>query len=126
MPEIIRLLTIVLLVLAILKAFLAVRRIRATISSLDCSANPTCASQPPSVVIVLCVLREQAQLPQAVHHFRRLDYPDGRLRVLLVTTEREYAEPLETYNKTTIELARDLANENENVYWLHYSDTSGL
>jgi cellulose synthase/poly-beta-1,6-N-acetylglucosamine synthase-like glycosyltransferase len=56
------------------------------------SDDPQPDDQLPFITLLLPVLREQSAIADTLAHFARLDYPKQRLRVVIVTTEREEAE----------------------------------
>lgn len=66
----------------------------------------------PMIILLLPVLREQRELPALMVHMSHLLYPRNKLRIFLITTERERQEQdasSMTEARTTIDLAEDLA-----------------
>ncbi|WP_457281004.1 hypothetical protein [Polaromonas sp. P5_D5] len=68
----------------------------------------TCEPTPPSenlpyLLVVIPVLREQAAIQGCLEHFGQIEYPDERIRVVLVTTEKELKNPHPHYKELTSE-----------------------
>jgi hypothetical protein len=53
---------------------------------------PLLPGETPAVCLIVPLLREQDNLPELLERFSRLEYPPGRLRVVLVTSRRERIE----------------------------------
>src|SRR5690348_1244541 len=61
----------------------------------EAALNHIASSHPdswPHLVLLLPVLREVNELPHLLAHMRTLKYPQGKLTIITITTEREIAE----------------------------------
>lgn len=84
-------------------------------------------------VIVIPVLREQKVIRETIHHFLNADYPKDKLTLLIVTTEREFAESQQTeaVGETTMSVVERLKKEVNEMYGqelvrsIHYPDVQG-
>ncbi|HZM82421.1 MAG TPA: hypothetical protein VFC19_42420 [Candidatus Limnocylindrales bacterium] len=80
------------------------------------------AERTPTMFVVIPVLRETAIIAETIAHMEQL--ADGHLaQVIVVTTERETAEPLPSGN--TASMVAELAATGKLVH-LHYPDLQGL
>jgi cellulose synthase/poly-beta-1,6-N-acetylglucosamine synthase-like glycosyltransferase len=117
--------TCVLLAVCTVKVLFANRNISRSISVVSGSEPTLDVATAPYLVIVICALREEAILDETAEFFLNLSYPPDRLRILFVTTEREYVEPTYTDGQGTPALASLLANKHARILHLHYPDASG-
>jgi len=62
----------------------------------------------PDIILLLPVLREERELPDLLKQMLSLKYPQGKLHIVVITTEKERGDP-RTFSKkyTTIELANE-------------------
>lgn len=68
----------------------------------------------PSIIIALPVLREQAVLKQSLGFFSKLRYPKEKLKILVITTQKEIVEKKLNTKRLSIlakDLSRDLSGE---------------
>lgn len=66
----------------------------------------------PFMVVCLPVLREQAVLKKTMNFFSKLKYPKDKLKIVLITTEKENAQKEERKGKL-YNLTKDLSNQVE-------------
>jgi hypothetical protein len=71
-------------------------------------------SENPLIIVLLPVLREQRLIIDTLQHFANLRYPQERLRIFIITTEKEVVER-QTAKEKLILLARDIASKRYSV-----------
>ncbi len=84
-------------------------------------------------IIIIPVLREQRIIRKTVNHFLNTDYPKDKLTLLIVTTEREFAQSKqdEVTSETTITVVDRLKKEANEAYGkeivqsIHYPGVQG-
>lgn len=124
--EILFYITLLFIWASILKACWAIRSIRRSFQFFEMT-TPVICQNPPNVVIVLSVLREQKVLKDTVEHMFKLEYPKIKLHLLLVSTEREHSEQNPSACKVnTIEVIKKLQKQHPTIKWLHYPDSNGI
>ncbi len=117
--------TCILIAICLVRVLIANRSISRSISLVSGTAPLLDPARSPCLVIVICVLREGAILNETADFFLNLPYPPEKLRILFVTTEREYAEPASDNGQPTPILASSLAEKHPQILHLHYPNASG-
>ncbi len=85
----------------------------------------------PNIIILIPVLREGMVVKQALQSFSRLRYPKTKLKIVVVTTEREFEGSFDD-KKNTIAIARNKINElnagnqYESFLHIHYPHRQGV
>lgn len=80
---------------------------------------PTCVP----IIVVIPVLREQNIIEDTVRYFNSLNYPT--LKLVIVTTEKEFSSPIVDNSYTTIDIVKKLISQ-YNLHWIHYPFTDGM
>lgn len=120
---------ITLLIFSIIKATIAIMSIKRSLDLYRKKRKNLLIPEAdlPHIIVVICVLREQKILKETVNYFLNIIYPQEKLHLLLVTTERELSEaPPYKMSKTTIEIVNKLISDHPKIKWLHYPQTDGL
>lgn len=96
-------------------------------------SQSVCSNTEKKFVIVIPVLREQKVIKKTIEHLLNVNYPKDKLIILIVTTEREFAELKRDDNisETTIEVVEKLKKELNGMYdreiiqSIHYPSPKG-
>ena len=78
----------------------------------------------PYIVIVIPVLLEQRIIEETVKYFSSMDYPREKIKVLMITTEKEYSIKSD-YKESTINLLEKLKKKYPQIKTLHYPTIDG-
>lgn len=84
----------------------------------------------PNIIILIPVLREGEVIGQTLHFFSHLSYPKAKLKIAVVTTEREFESAFDD-RKDTVTTAREKINElnttnqDQLFYHIHYPNRHG-
>ena len=71
----------------------------------------------PLIIVLLPVLREQRLIRATLQYFANLNYPLERLRIFVITTEKEVVDRQKALEKLPL-LARDIASKRYNISFL--------
>lgn len=78
----------------------------------------------PCIVITIPVLFEQKIIEETIEHFSSMDYPKEKIKILIVTTEKEYNLKSQ-YRETTINILQKLKKKYPRIKTLHYPNIDG-
>ncbi len=81
--------------------------------------SPT--DNPPDIIVVLSVLREQSKIEEAISHFNSSNYTN--LSIVVVTNEKELIDP--KAEVTTVDIVKDLQTKYV-FHWLHLKSINGV
>lgn len=120
--------TLFLLAFCILKALVALWAVCRTRAFLNREILPLHRENLPCMLLIMCALREQSTLEDTVRYFLSIIPNTEKIKILLVTTERERVEsPAGTSpHEDTISVAARLASNHPAVRHLHFPDPQGV
>ena len=108
----------------------SVRHLKKQYAILQC-AQIDKSNSWPNIIILIPVLRESEVIGQTLQFFSRLRYPRMKLRIAVITTEREFENDFDD-KKNTITITREkikefnTQNQNQLFHHIHYLNRHGV